>query len=190
MEVPRRQHYNSQQAPRPGTLPGVRPAPRSVLGGRGRCRVWREVCVAWSRLLTPLPAGTHCCSEARFALALPVAVAMRRLGSVQRKMPCVFVTEVKEEPSAKREHQVAGAAARERVPGEGARARCGAPGGLPIGRGPFAGFAGEVEGGGSTTSAPGRCTFSGAREEVDKRIFLDGRSRLAFAWKWKNPHLK
>lgn len=31
---------------------------------------------------------------------------MRRLGSVQRKMPCVFVTEVKEEPSAKREHQV------------------------------------------------------------------------------------
>nr|KAF6451785.1 hypothetical protein HJG59_001678 [Molossus molossus] len=30
---------------------------------------------------------------------------MRRLGSVQRKMPCVFVTEVKEEPSAKREHQ-------------------------------------------------------------------------------------
>lgn len=31
---------------------------------------------------------------------------MRRLGSVQRKMPCVFVTEVKEEPSTKREHQV------------------------------------------------------------------------------------
>ncbi|XP_023581570.1 uncharacterized protein C12orf29 homolog [Trichechus manatus latirostris] len=30
---------------------------------------------------------------------------MRRLGSVQRKMPCVFVTEVKEEPSAKREYQ-------------------------------------------------------------------------------------
>ncbi|XP_023365080.1 uncharacterized protein C12orf29 homolog isoform X2 [Otolemur garnettii] len=30
---------------------------------------------------------------------------MRRLGSVQRKVPCVFVTEVKEEPSAKREHQ-------------------------------------------------------------------------------------
>ncbi|ELK02547.1 uncharacterized protein C12orf29 homolog [Pteropus alecto] len=30
---------------------------------------------------------------------------MRRLGSVQRKMPCVFVTEVKEEPSTKREHQ-------------------------------------------------------------------------------------
>ncbi|XP_042119244.1 RNA ligase 1 isoform X2 [Peromyscus maniculatus bairdii] len=30
---------------------------------------------------------------------------MRRLGSVQRKMPCVFVTEVKAEPSAKREHQ-------------------------------------------------------------------------------------
>ncbi|KAM8802605.1 RNA ligase 1 isoform 2-T2 [Rhynchonycteris naso] len=30
---------------------------------------------------------------------------MRRVGSVQRKMPCVFVTEVKEEPSTKREHQ-------------------------------------------------------------------------------------
>ncbi|XP_038935028.1 RNA ligase 1 isoform X3 [Rattus norvegicus] len=30
---------------------------------------------------------------------------MNRLGSVQRKMPCVFVTEVKAEPSAKREHQ-------------------------------------------------------------------------------------
>ncbi|XP_036011865.1 RNA ligase 1 isoform X2 [Mus musculus] len=30
---------------------------------------------------------------------------MKRLGSVQRKMPCVFVTEVKAEPSAKREHQ-------------------------------------------------------------------------------------
>ncbi|XP_063471210.1 RNA ligase 1 isoform X3 [Symphalangus syndactylus] len=30
---------------------------------------------------------------------------MKRLGSVQRKMPCVFVTEVKEEPSSKREHQ-------------------------------------------------------------------------------------
>lgn len=33
---------------------------------------------------------------------------MSRLGSVQRKMPCVFVTEVKAEPSAKREHQVPG----------------------------------------------------------------------------------
>ncbi|PNI59354.1 C12orf29 isoform 8 [Pan troglodytes] len=31
---------------------------------------------------------------------------MKRLGSVQRKIPCVFVTEVKEEPSSKREHQV------------------------------------------------------------------------------------
>ncbi|XP_043822019.1 uncharacterized protein C12orf29 homolog isoform X2 [Dromiciops gliroides] len=30
---------------------------------------------------------------------------MRRLGSVQRKVPCVFVTEVKDEPSVKREHQ-------------------------------------------------------------------------------------
>ncbi|XP_064907855.1 LOW QUALITY PROTEIN: uncharacterized protein LOC135578479 [Columba livia] len=32
---------------------------------------------------------------------------MRRRGAVQRKVPCVFVTEVKEEPSAKRERQVA-----------------------------------------------------------------------------------
>ncbi|XP_049639104.1 uncharacterized protein C12orf29 homolog [Suncus etruscus] len=30
---------------------------------------------------------------------------MRRLGSVQRKMPCAFVTEVREEPSSKREQQ-------------------------------------------------------------------------------------
>ncbi|KAK2534918.1 hypothetical protein Q9233_003830 [Columba guinea] len=30
---------------------------------------------------------------------------MRRRGAVQRKVPCVFVTEVKEEPSAKRERQ-------------------------------------------------------------------------------------
>ncbi|XP_074127039.1 RNA ligase 1 isoform X3 [Sminthopsis crassicaudata] len=30
---------------------------------------------------------------------------MRRLGSVQSKVPCVFVTEVKDEPSVKREHQ-------------------------------------------------------------------------------------
>ncbi|KAF6117643.1 hypothetical protein HJG60_001653 [Phyllostomus discolor] len=30
---------------------------------------------------------------------------MKRLGSVQRKIPCVFVTEVKEELSTKREHQ-------------------------------------------------------------------------------------
>lgn len=31
---------------------------------------------------------------------------MRRLGSVQQKMPCVFLTEVKEEQSRKREFQV------------------------------------------------------------------------------------
>lgn len=31
---------------------------------------------------------------------------MRRRGAVQRKVPCLFVTEVKEEPSAKRERQV------------------------------------------------------------------------------------
>lgn len=35
---------------------------------------------------------------------------MRRRGAVQRKAPCLFVTEVKDEPSAKRERQVAGAA--------------------------------------------------------------------------------
>ena len=35
---------------------------------------------------------------------------MSRRGAVQRKVPCLFVTEVKEEPSAKRERQVAGAA--------------------------------------------------------------------------------
>ncbi|KAK2500831.1 hypothetical protein MC885_002287 [Smutsia gigantea] len=36
---------------------------------------------------------------------LRVGPTMRRLGSVQRKMPCVFATEVKEEPATKREHQ-------------------------------------------------------------------------------------
>jgi hypothetical protein len=44
---------------------------------------------------------------------------MRRLGSVQRKMSCAFVTEVKDEPSAKRERQVRGPAALQ------APARCG-----------------------------------------------------------------
>lgn len=39
-----------------------------------------------------------------------LAGAMRRRGAVQRKVPCLFVTEVKDEPSAKRERQVAGAA--------------------------------------------------------------------------------
>lgn len=34
--------------------------------------------------------------------------AMSRLGSVQQKVPCLFVTQVKEEPSAKRERQVLG----------------------------------------------------------------------------------
>lgn len=71
-----------------------------------------EECVACARQLPSLPAGTRRCSEARFPAALRVRSTMRRLGSVQRKMPCVFVTEVKEEPSTKREHQVAEAAAR------------------------------------------------------------------------------
>lgn len=35
---------------------------------------------------------------------------MSRRGAVQRKVPCLFVTEVKEEPSAKRERQVTAAA--------------------------------------------------------------------------------
>lgn len=35
---------------------------------------------------------------------------MSRRGAVQRKVPCLFVTEVKEEPSVKRERQVTGAA--------------------------------------------------------------------------------
>ncbi|MEE6480259.1 hypothetical protein FKM82_012519 [Ascaphus truei] len=30
---------------------------------------------------------------------------MRRLGAVQQKIPCVFITEVQDEPSSKREHQ-------------------------------------------------------------------------------------
>uniref|UniRef100_A0A8C6ZGR2 Uncharacterized protein n=1 Tax=Nothoprocta perdicaria TaxID=30464 RepID=A0A8C6ZGR2_NOTPE len=34
---------------------------------------------------------------------------MSRKGSVQQKVPCLFVTEVKEEPSAKRERQVGAA---------------------------------------------------------------------------------
>ena len=51
---------------------------------------------------------------------------MRRLGSVQRKMPCVFVTEVKEEPSTKREHQVP------RNAGSARRARGAATGGLLV----------------------------------------------------------
>lgn len=50
--------------------------------------------------------GTRRGSEAFSALAFPVGPTMRRLGSVQRKMPCLFVTEVKEEPSSKREQQV------------------------------------------------------------------------------------
>uniref|UniRef100_A0A3B4WWE0 Uncharacterized protein n=1 Tax=Seriola lalandi dorsalis TaxID=1841481 RepID=A0A3B4WWE0_SERLL len=36
---------------------------------------------------------------------------MRRLGSVQQKIPCVFLTEVKEEQSRKRACQVRAAAA-------------------------------------------------------------------------------
>lgn len=36
-------------------------------------------------------------------------VKMRRLGSVQQKIPCVFVTEVKEEQSRKRDYQVSAA---------------------------------------------------------------------------------
>lgn len=97
-------HYNSQNAPQiGGRFRACVPAPRR--GG------------AWRRSLDPQagprsfpwpvaaglpPPWTQRCGDT-------VGVGtMRRLGSVQRKMPCVFVTEVKAEPSAKREHQVPG----------------------------------------------------------------------------------
>uniref|UniRef100_A0A3Q3K321 Uncharacterized protein n=1 Tax=Monopterus albus TaxID=43700 RepID=A0A3Q3K321_MONAL len=35
---------------------------------------------------------------------------IRRLGAVQQKIPCVFLTEMKEEQSKKRDGQVSGAA--------------------------------------------------------------------------------
>ncbi|KAK4831911.1 LOW QUALITY PROTEIN: hypothetical protein QYF61_020058 [Mycteria americana] len=61
---------------------------------------------------------------------------MRRRGAVQRKVPCLFVTEVKEEPSAKRERQVVGAA-RGRAGGGGSAVPAAGPGpGLGPGPGP------------------------------------------------------
>lgn len=116
---------------------------------------------------------------------------MRRLGSVQRKMPCVFVTEVKEEPSTKREHQVlrvagpAGAAAR-RVLSRALAAfepREGACWSHPIGRELFAGFAWGAGGGGSHSLSSR--FFSVAMEKIFKRIFLSGRFKLALARKLK-----
>lgn len=69
----------------------------------------RGVRVAWTPRVAAaglLPSWAGRCSKALSPLARLVGLIMKRLGSVQRKMPCVFVTEVKEEPSAKREHQV------------------------------------------------------------------------------------
>lgn len=126
---------------------------------------------------------------------------MRRLGSVQRKMPCVFVTEVKEEPSTKREHQVirvegpAGAAARRLLsgalvafePGERAwlcRSRL-------IGRELFPGFVwgtgggGWREGRGGVSHTLSSRFFSVAMEKIFKRIFLSRRFKLALARKLK-----
>ena len=78
-------------------------------GTWGRCRR------AWARSVRGLSTAAVCRGrspgrgavlETSSAFALSFGHTMRRLGSVQRKMPCVFVTEVKEEPSTKREHQV------------------------------------------------------------------------------------
>lgn len=84
-------HYNSQNAP--------------LIGGRFRACVpapLRQDRVLFSGcLLQGFLRPGSCVQETRSG-------AMSRLGSVQRKMPCVFVTEVKAEPSAKREHQVPG----------------------------------------------------------------------------------
>lgn len=49
-----------------------------------------------------------------------IDMKMRRLGSVQQKMPCVFVTEVKEEKSRKRECQVSAASIHRAVNSVGA----------------------------------------------------------------------
>lgn len=73
-------------------------------------------------------------------------------GVVQRKVPCLFVTEVKEEPSAKRERQVAGAA----------RGRAGGRQVVPAaGPGP-AGIAGP------RVTAPHGGTEMGGRQHTDR----------------------
>lgn len=85
--------------------------------------------------------------------------AMSRLGSVQRKMPCVFVTEVKAEPSAKREHQVPG--------GLGCWAASptlrGGPGALQVLQGRF---------GWSTPWAPASWTFFVVRSVGESLFFI------------------
>lgn len=115
---------------------------------------------------------------------------MRRLGSVQRKMPCVFVTEVKEEPSAKREHQVprsAGPAGLCLNPVWAPR-RVGAA--LRTGLGAFLQLSVGTRGWGSPgPRGPGSCTFLVVREETCGGVFIIGRFTLAIAWKLTSPVL-
>lgn len=93
------QDYNSQKAQRKsrGRFLVRFPAPRPVLGDAGR-----------------RPEITNPPGPGPVVSCRPRCPSMRRLGSVQRKMPCAFVTEVREEPSGKREQQVPAAAARGR----------------------------------------------------------------------------
>lgn len=88
----------------------VRLRPTLGVGGRGgvaavlRARSVRGLSTA--AVCRGRSPGRGAVLETSSAFALSFGHTMRRLGSVQRKMPCVFVTEVKEEPSTKREHQV------------------------------------------------------------------------------------
>ena len=133
-------------------------------------------------------------SKARPPFALLVGLIMKRLGSVQRKIPCVFVTEVKEEPSSKREHQVRRSAAQAWRPawapprGAGSvRTRRGRLGALelPCRPGASVGFAGEVWGGSSVRpELQVLVLFLVVREGICERIFLIGRFKLVLAGKW------
>lgn len=84
------------------SLPGMRPRPSSgwFFGGAAGSP-WQDWVLFFGCLLQGFLRPGSSVLETRSG-------AMSRLGSVQRKMPCVFVTEVKAEPSAKREHQVPG----------------------------------------------------------------------------------
>lgn len=86
---------------------------------------------------------------------------MRRRGAVQRKVPCLFVTEVKDEPSAKRERQVTGAA-----PGQEDGGQAGGAGPVP-------------EPGGARWAALGTArTVSeppGAAEGREGRLWIEGK---------------
>ena len=131
MKVCRLPHYNSQKAEGPRPLLGVLRSLTLRAVGRSAAALPEPASfVTIVRRVTLLSARTRLSSEARFPAALPGLLTMKRLGSVQRKIPCVFVTEVKEELSTKREHQVQGvvacglpAALAPFRPGEGARAR-------------------------------------------------------------------